>query len=126
MKLPSLALALVLAAACDADDEATLLTVAASEPASAPAPAATGRPTCVEAFIRVAYASDRSAPWYVRRQRVRTVPHYWLDTGAPAYDGTDVIVLPTCDTACTIGGFRVPPACLDVYDPDAWEVVWEG
>lgn len=63
----------------------------------------------------------------VRAQLVRGEPHYWLHTGAMAYDGTEAIVDAACETVCTLGGFRavdqVPPCTRD-YDGEAWVTLW--
>lgn len=118
--LPTLLLLLPFAA-CDPDDT-SLVDVAE-------APAVSCDPTleldCLQRFIDIAHATDRSGLWYVRTQCVDGEAHYLMDTGAPAYDGEDFIVNSACDTVCTVGGW-VEPACAGEYDRGAWEEVWRG
>ena len=113
----SLAGALV---ACDADD-APLVT-AAEPPSCAPDLGL----VCVDALIQLSYTVDKADIWYVRTQCVDGEAHYWLDTGAPAYDSVDYIFDSACDTVCSVGGFREASTCLEAYDAEAWEEVWRG
>ena len=50
--------------------------------------------------------------------------HYWLNTDSRFVDGIEVIVSSTCDTLCTIGGFRVAPKCAEEYDDSAWTEIY--
>ncbi|MCU0345967.1 MAG: hypothetical protein MUC59_03415 [Saprospiraceae bacterium] len=61
----------------------------------------------------------------IRTQVVNGETHYWLSTTAPTYDGFDSIINEQCDTVCTIGGKRIPPTCLEDYDGNIWEIIWE-
>jgi len=61
----------------------------------------------------------------VKRQKVVGEYHYWLNTGAMAWDGVEYIVNCDCDTVCEIGGFRPPRDCSKNFDFDIWEIVWE-
>ena len=82
-------------------------------------------PSCVQDFIDVADTTDRSNEWTVSVQPVDGESHYWLGTGAPAYDGIDYIVDSKCDTVCTYGGFRPAPDCSRNYD-EQWREIWRG
>lgn len=83
-------------------------------------------PECVQAFINSTATIFKGDLWYVRAQYVGSEVHYLLETGAPAYDGVDVIVNSACDTVCTLGGRRIPPPCEADYDRDKWVMLWKG
>jgi len=61
----------------------------------------------------------------VKRKKVDGEYHYWLNTGAMAWDGVEYIVNCDCDTVCFFCGECVPPECSKNYDFDKWEIVWE-
>ena len=49
--------------------------------------------------------------------------HYFVSTGAMAYDGQEYIYNTDCDTLCTLGGFAPLPDCFDIYDEE-WTSIW--
>ncbi len=106
---------LCLAVACNRDDD--LAPVGALEDA----------PPCVQEFVGSINSIDRIyPPWYVRAQRIGAETHYWLDTGAPAWDGIDRVVDGNCNEVCSFGGFRLALACEADYDTKAWIEIWKG
>lgn len=120
--LPAIALlSLALSAVgCEADDSPLI-----AETKLGCAPSAE-QPVCVTDFINTAHATDRANEWSVRVQCRDDRRHYWLDTGAPAYDGVDCIVNAACETVCEVGGFRPALPCWAEYDQEAWAEVWRG
>lgn len=62
----------------------------------------------------------------VKRQKVDGEYHYWLNTGAMAWDGVEYIVNCNCDTICSYCGECFPPECSKKYDFDKWETIWEN
>ena len=103
---------------------ATLLALAACEREDAIVSTA-GLPPCVQDFIDVANRSDRTDTWTVSTHPVDGERHYWLGTGAPAYDGVDYIVNTRCDTVCAYGGFRPALDCARQYNGQ-WLEIWRG
>ncbi len=78
-------------------------------------------PTCIGQLV----ASDNSI-LAVRVQPVEEQLHYWLNTGAMAYDGVEYVVSDHCDTLCTIGGLRLVgtgPECATKYTGE-WRDVY--
>ncbi len=61
----------------------------------------------------------------IRTQLVGGETHYWLNTDARAYDGLEYILGENCDTVCSIGGLRLPPACESEYNFDDWVIIWQ-
>ncbi|MGE5357173.1 MAG: hypothetical protein ACM3PT_13150 [Deltaproteobacteria bacterium] len=80
-------------------------------------------PDCIQQMIDV--VGDAPPFNSVKRQKVDEEYHYWLNTGAMAWDGVEYIVNCDCDTVCEIGGFRPPQDCSKNFDFDKWEIVWE-
>ncbi len=80
-------------------------------------------PDCINEMIN--RAGDSPPLVSVKMQKVDGECHYWLNTGASAWDGVEYIVNDKCDTICEIGGFRAPLDCSKNYDFDKWEIVWE-
>jgi hypothetical protein len=74
---------------------------------------------CLEAFKSSEEAKT------IRTQTVDGETHYWLNTDARTYDGLEYILNESCDTVCSIGGFRLPLPCESDYDFEDWEIIWE-
>lgn len=81
-----------------------------------------GLPDCIETIIANNTGYDT-----IKTVQVQTIDgnlHYWLETGAMSYDGTEAIVNAECDTLCTIGGW-LPPECSNNYIYENWETIWK-
>jgi len=50
--------------------------------------------------------------------------HYWLNTGAMNYDGSEDIVNEYCETVCFFCGECYPPSCLQDYI-GPWVTIWK-
>lgn len=61
----------------------------------------------------------------IRKQTVNGEIHYWLNDDARTYDGVEYILNETCDTVCSIGGFREPLPCESNYNFDDWVIIWQ-
>jgi len=59
----------------------------------------------------------------IQRQNIDGEWHFWLNTGAIAYDGDEYIVNEQCDTVCYYAGW-IPQECIDNYAFNEWEIVW--
>lgn len=59
----------------------------------------------------------------VQRQKIDGDYHYWLNTDARHYDGSEAIVNTSCDTVCWFCGFCVQPACIEKY-ATTWDTIW--
>ena len=79
-------------------------------------------PDCIQQRINIS-----SKPLYltVNMQKVNGECHYWLNTGAMAFDGAEYIVNDQCDTVCFYCGFCIPPDCSKEYSSEDWEVIWK-
>jgi hypothetical protein len=80
-------------------------------------------PACISKIIQ-----DDSISESIKTIKVQNIDgecHYWLNTGAMAWDGVEYIVNDKCDTICGIGGFLISQDCSINYDFDKWEIVWE-
>jgi hypothetical protein len=79
-------------------------------------------PDCIAALVK---ADKVEAKMVVLKTNVGGTDHYWLQSGAAAYDGIEHIYDANCKEVCQSGGMRVPPPCMKVYEGKQWEVVWE-
>ncbi len=61
----------------------------------------------------------------VHKMAVNGVDHYWLQSGAAAYDGIEFIYDANCKEVCKTGGMRKPMDCMKAYENGKWELVWE-
>ncbi len=85
----------------------------------------TGLPVCLDEQIQTAAVVEAVIfNAIVKAQVVDGETHYWLNTGANAFDGDEFIVNAQCDTVCVQAGW-IPRECISAYDPEAWEIVWE-
>jgi hypothetical protein len=84
-------------------------------------------PDCITALV----AADKvEGKMNVHKMNVNGVDHYWLQSGAAAYDGIELIYefnaqAATCKEACKTGGMRRPLDCMKAYEAGKWELVWE-
>jgi hypothetical protein len=79
-------------------------------------------PDCIQKIIDI---SSTQPFLTVKMQKVDGECHYWLNTGANAWDGVEYIVNSHCDTVCVLCGFCPTPDCSKKYDFENWEIVWE-
>lgn len=56
---------------------------------------------------------------------VKGVDHYWLRSGAVAFDGIEYIYDADCKEVCKTGGMRTPLECMKAYERVPWKLVWE-
>lgn len=61
----------------------------------------------------------------IRRQMINDEYHFWINTGANAYDGDEDIVDSNCDVVCQYRGW-FPAECIDQYEFERWEVILEN
>ena len=61
----------------------------------------------------------------VYKMPVNGIDHYWLQSGAAAYDGIEFIYDANCKEVCKTGGMRKPLDCMKAYEAGKWELVWE-
>jgi hypothetical protein len=79
-------------------------------------------PDCIAALV----AADKvDGKMNVFKMNINGADHYWLQSGAAAYDGIEYIYDGYCKEVCTTGGMRKPPACMAIYEGKQWELVWE-
>jgi hypothetical protein len=79
-------------------------------------------PDCIAALV----AADKvEGKMNVFKMTVNGADHYWLQSGAAAYDGIEYIYDGNCKELCTTGGMRTPPACMAIYEGKQWELMWE-
>ncbi len=62
-------------------------------------------PDCVTELVK---ADKESGKMIVQKMNVNGVDHYWLQSGAAAYDGVEMIYDANCKEVCKTGGFRKP------------------
>ncbi len=74
-------------------------------------------PTCIKTEI----ASDSTL--VVKTQVIKGQVHYWLNTGAAAWDGPEFIVDGNCNEVCQLPVWTLPP-CFSDYNPNGWTQVW--
>jgi len=80
-------------------------------------------PACIQDILDDPEQSENLLT--IRLQQVNGENHYWLNTGAMAWDGTETIVNEQCETVCTLCGFCISPECIGDYDNEDWEIIWE-
>jgi hypothetical protein len=81
-----------------------------------------GLPECIEQLT-----DDPSQVEAIKRVLTQTIEgetHYWLNTDAMHYDGSEVIVNNACDTLCLFCGECLLPPCASDYT-NQWETIWE-
>ncbi|MBI1227562.1 MAG: hypothetical protein GC192_20180 [Bacteroidetes bacterium] len=61
----------------------------------------------------------------VYKMTVNGSDHYWLQSGAAAYDGIEFIYDANCKEVCKTGGMRKPLDCMKAYENGKWGLVWE-
>ncbi len=59
----------------------------------------------------------------IRIQNLDKVIHYWINTDATHYDGTEQIIDKDCNQVCYFCGECSPPKCLNLYS-DEWKIIW--
>lgn len=74
-------------------------------------------PSCILEII------DAENSMQIHRQDINGETHYWLNTGANAYDGDEQIVNDACEEVCFYGGW-INPECTEDYIPDDWEQIF--
>ncbi len=79
-------------------------------------------PDCIKALVDADKVEGRMM---VRKMNISGVDHYWLQSGAAAYDGIELIYDANCKEVCKTGGMRKPLDCMKVYEAGKWELVWE-
>ena len=79
-------------------------------------------PGCIAEIIRNHHGQGHMR---VRKMTVKRSDHYWLNDGAAAYDGTEMVYNEFCEEVCKFGGFRKHLDCMDAYEGKQWELVWE-
>lgn len=83
-------------------------------------------PDCIMELVK---ADKEEAKMSVYKIEVNGNTHYWLQSGAAAYDGLEYIYevdkAGKCKEACSMGGHRMPIPCAKVYEGKQWELVWE-
>lgn len=80
-------------------------------------------PDCIMEKIKVHKVEQ--GRMMVHKMAVGGVDHFWLQSGAAAYDGIEFIYDANCKEACKTGGMRMPMACMKAYENGKWELVWE-
>jgi hypothetical protein len=79
-------------------------------------------PDCIMALV----AADKvEGKMNVHKMSVNGIDHYWLQSGAAAYDGIELIYDANCKEVCKTGGMRKPLDCMKAYEAGKWELVWE-
>jgi hypothetical protein len=78
---------------------------------------------CLEEKLEAFKASEEAVS--IRTQIVEEETHYWLNTNALTWDGVEYILNEDCDTICTFCGKCIPADCVNVYDPNNWNTIWE-
>ncbi|MCC6725038.1 MAG: hypothetical protein IT258_11045 [Saprospiraceae bacterium] len=63
----------------------------------------------------------------ILKQEVNGKTHYWLHSNVIEVwaGGMEIIINEDCEDVCHICGTCAQTQCPEVYDPEAWEVVWE-
>lgn len=79
-------------------------------------------PACIEQKVK---EDTTEGKMVVQKMTVGGTDHYWLNSGAAAYDGVEYIFDANCKEVCQTGGFRMPKDCMKAYEGGKWEVVWE-
>ncbi len=83
-------------------------------------------PTCIMEKIS---ADKEQGKMNVFKMNVNSSDHYWLQSGAAAYDGLEYVLIVgkdgKCEEVCQMGGMRMPPPCQKLYEGKQWELVWE-
>jgi hypothetical protein len=79
-------------------------------------------PDCITALVA---ADKEQGKMNVLKMNVNGTDHYWLQSGAAAYDGIELIYDANCKEVCKTGGMRKPLDCMKVYEGKQWELVWE-
>lgn len=80
-------------------------------------------PTCIQSIID--QEIQRLDPLLtVKSQVIDGESHYWLNTDAVHYDGSEYIVNQNCDTVCYFCGECNPLACSAEYDYEKWVTIW--
>jgi hypothetical protein len=83
-------------------------------------------PDCITKLVE---ADKESGKMNVFKMNVNGTDHYWLSSGAAAYDGVEMIYElgadGTCKEVCKTGGMRQPLACMKAYEQGKWQLVWE-
>lgn len=80
-------------------------------------------PQCIQEMIADTSISNKLIT--IQRTQVGNEQHFWLNSGASAWDGPEYIVNEQCDTVCLWLCFCLPAACADVYDINEFEIVWQ-
>lgn len=79
-------------------------------------------PTCIQEIID---NPERSADLKtIKVQKSGNQLHYWLNTDATTFDGSELIVNNSCDTICHFCGECTPPKCTKRYNHNNWETIW--
>lgn len=79
-------------------------------------------PDCITELVK---ANKDEGRMNVLKMNVNGTDHYWLQSGAAAYDGIEYIYDTNCKEVCKTGGMRKPLDCMKVYEAGQWELVWE-
>ena len=78
-------------------------------------------PSCIQEILDDSIKSSKILD--IKVQELDGELHYWLETGARAYDGTELVIDGKCNTVCRIGGWN-PPDCSFKYINN-WEIIWK-
>jgi hypothetical protein len=80
-------------------------------------PIATDFPECIDSSF---FDNENHA---IKAQYFDDAFHYWLDTPASSWDGTEYIVSENCDTLCSFNGLFYTD-CWLAYDSEGWVTLW--
>ncbi len=80
-------------------------------------------PPCIREIVRDDSQDGKIKT--VQAQAVNGEIHFWINTDARHYDGSEIIVNSTCQTVCGYCGECVQGECADLYIYEDWEIVWE-
>lgn len=79
-------------------------------------------PDCIMALVQ---ADKESGKMNVFKMTVNGTDHYWLSSGAAAYDGVELIYDANCKEVCKTGGMRRPLDCMKIYEKGKRQLIWE-
>ncbi len=83
-------------------------------------------PDCIMEKVK---ADKEEAKMNILKMNINGNDHYWLQSGAAAYDGLEYVYElgkdGKCEEVCQMGGMRVPPPCEKAYQGKQWVLVWE-
>lgn len=79
--------------------------------------------TCLDAKLEEYKASDDAKT--IQTQTVDGETYYWLNTDARTFDGVEYILGENCDTACVFGGLWQPQPCVEVFNWENWQIIWQ-